>query len=79
MRSACCSGAWVPVSGTLARWAPRGPLLSYGLLIEGIQAVLPTGRSAEWFDALANTLGLFAGLASLKWLFHQTEFLKWRD
>ncbi len=54
-------------------------LLAYGLLIEGLQALLPTGRSAEWGDALANTLGLIAGLASLKWLFHQTEFLKWRD
>lgn len=54
-------------------------LLAYGLLIEGLQAVLPTGRSAEWWDALANTLGLIAGLASLKWLFHETEFLKWRD
>ena len=54
-------------------------LLAYGLLIEGLQAMLPTGRIAEWADALANTLGLITGLASLKWLFHQTEFLKWRD
>lgn len=72
------------------RYAPRpGPakpmvllffaLLGYGLLIEGLQAVLPTGRSAEWLDAGANTLGLLVAVASLKWLFHETEFLKWRD
>ncbi len=54
-------------------------LLVYGLLIEGLQAVLPTGRSAEWLDAGANALGLIVAVASLKWLFHETEFLKWRD
>ncbi len=68
------------------RFGPAKPLallfaflLIYGLLIEGIQAVLPTGRSAEWRDAGANTLGLLVAVASLKWLFHETEFLKWRD
>lgn len=54
-------------------------LLAYGLLIEALQAVLPTHRSAEWLDAGANTLGLLVAVASLKWLFHETAFLKWRD
>jgi len=70
----------------LGRRGPARPLvvlffslLAYGFLIEVFQAVLPTGRSAEGWDALANTLGLLAGLASLKWLFHETEYLKWRD
>lgn len=54
-------------------------LLGYGLLIEGLQAMLPTGRSAEWLDAGANALGLLVALASLKRLFRATKYLTWRD
>jgi len=54
-------------------------LLGYGLLIEGLQAMLPTGRSAEWLDAGANVLGLLVALASLKRLFRASEQLTWRD
>lgn len=54
-------------------------LFCYGLLIEGLQAILPTGRSAEIGDVLANTLGLFAGIFFLKLLFKKTSLLKWED
>ena len=46
-------------------------LLLFGMAIEGLQMVLPSGRSAEGFDLLANTLGLMAALASLKRGFHE--------
>ena len=46
-------------------------LLLFGLAIEGLQMVLPAGRSAEWTDVLANTFGMLAALASLKRGFHE--------
>ncbi|SFR33155.1 VanZ like family protein [Robiginitalea myxolifaciens] len=55
------------------RWVRRAVfgLLLFGLAIEGLQLVLPAGRSAQWGDLVANGLGLFAGLASLKRGFHE--------
>jgi VanZ family protein len=44
-------------------------LFLYGIAIEGLQAVLPTGRSAELLDVLSNTLGLTVGALILKLLF----------
>jgi VanZ family protein len=33
-------------------------LFAFGLLIEGLQAVMPFGRAAEWRDVVANTSGI---------------------
>lgn len=44
-------------------------LFLYGVAIEGLQGVLPTGRSAELLDVLSNTLGLIVGVLILKLLF----------
>lgn len=41
-------------------------ILVFGVAVEGLQAVLPTGRSGSVLDALANTAG--AGLAWTGWL-----------
>ena len=46
-------------------------LFFFGLAIEGLQMILPTGRSAEWTDVLANTFGMLVALASLKRGFHE--------
>ncbi|MFP4290174.1 MAG: VanZ family protein [Cyclobacteriaceae bacterium] len=35
--------------------------VTYGLLLESLQ-LLSDGRSVEWYDALANTLGCLGGL-----------------
>lgn len=54
-------------------------LFSYGILIELLQAILPTGRSPEIWDVVANTLGLIAAFIILIGLFKKTAFLKWRE
>ncbi|MBC2838783.1 VanZ family protein [Robiginitalea sp. SC105] len=51
----------------------------YGGLIEGLQAILPTGRSAEWADFLANSCGLLLAVASVKGVFHEVKSLNWPD
>jgi VanZ family protein len=38
-------------------------LFAYGALIEVLQGLLPTGRTAEWQDLVANALGIALGLA----------------
>lgn len=43
----------------------------FGIAIEGLQMTLPTGRTAEWTDVLANAFGILAALASLKRGFHE--------
>jgi len=48
-------------------------LFLYGITIEGLQAILPTGRSAELLDVLSNSLGLVAGVLILKLLFKKQE------
>lgn len=40
---------------------------SYGLLIELLQAVLFVGRSADWTDVVANTIGCLIGVIYFKW------------
>jgi VanZ family protein len=42
----------------------------YGLLLEVLQSVLPIHRAGEWFDALADTIGLLVG-AGLTVLFRR--------
>lgn len=54
-------------------------LLAYGLLMEGLQWAMQAGRSAEWADVAANSLGLVAGLYSAKGAFHSLRGLKWPD
>ncbi len=46
-------------------------LILFGILIEGLQMILPTGRSAQWTDVLANIFGIVVALASLKRGFHE--------
>ena len=65
---------------------PRRPLtfltiglILYGMLIEGLQAIMPTGRSAELLDVFANSLGLGMGLVLLKLIFEKSSYLKWQD
>lgn len=36
---------------------------AFGLLLEGLQGVMPFGRSASWYDAIANTGGVLIGIA----------------
>ncbi len=52
-------------------------LFLYGGLIELLQGTLPTGRSPQWGDLLANTCGLIVALASLKGAFHEVKSLNW--
>ncbi|MFM1877837.1 MAG: hypothetical protein RLZZ241_703 [Bacteroidota bacterium] len=42
-------------------------LFFYGIIIEVLQGVLPTERSAEVLDGVANTLGLLSGILILKY------------
>jgi VanZ family protein len=46
-------------------WRLAAALLAYGVLIEGLQAWLPTGRSASLWDGVANAGGV--GVAWLAW------------
>ena len=62
-----------------ALWFAAVVLVAYGGLIEAFQAALPTGRSPEWWDFLANTLGVLAAVASLKVAFHELGALNWPD
>ncbi len=36
-------------------------VIFYGLAMEGLQALMPYGRSASWLDALANSGGVLIG------------------
>lgn len=45
--------------------------LSYGLAIELLQMLLPTNRSPEIFDALANTLGALTAIMLLSPVFRR--------
>ena len=46
-------------------WRLAAGVLAYGVLIEGLQAWLPTGRSASMWDVVANAGGV--GSAWLAW------------
>lgn len=43
--------------------------LAYGLLVEFLQFVLPTNRSPEIADFIADALGSLAAIGILKWVF----------
>lgn len=44
--------------------------VAYGLLMEGLQSMTGTGRTASWLDALANAAGASIG-CYIAWLFLQ--------
>ena len=71
------AGRRVGLNGAL--WLAAVVLTAYGGVIEALQAVSPTGRSPEWGDFLANSLGLLAAVASLKVAFHELGALNWPD
>lgn len=48
-------------------------LFLYGIAIEALQAILPTGRSAELLDVLSNTMGLVMGVLLIKLLFKNRQ------
>ena len=50
----------------------------YGILIEVLQYTITTDRMAEWGDVLANTLGAFAGIGLIRWVFSKKNPLKWK-
>ncbi|WP_285649404.1 VanZ family protein [Allomuricauda sp. NBRC 101325] len=52
--------------------------IMYGIIIEALQYTITTDRHAEFGDVLANTLGAFAGLVSIRWLFSKEKPLKWK-
>ena len=44
--------------------------LAYGLLVEILQFILPTNRSPEVADFVADALGSLAAIGVLKWVFN---------
>ena len=44
-------------------------LLVFGIILEILQGALTTSRTADWKDALANTIGLLVGLISFPFLY----------
>ena len=50
----------------------------YGIIIEILQYTITTDRMAEFGDVLANTLGAFAGIGLIRWVFSKKNPLKWK-
>ena len=48
---------------THRRWMVVLAVWSIGIGVEFAQAAMPYGRQGDWRDALANTIGIAAGLA----------------
>lgn len=44
--------------------------LTYGLLVEILQFILPTNRSPEVADFIADAFGSLAAIGVLRWVFH---------
>jgi len=44
------------------KWTYLSIIIAWGILIEFLQAFVVTGRSGDFFDALANSLGSILGL-----------------
>jgi len=51
-------------------------LIVYGILIEVLQSKFTTTRSGEILDFVANTIGVFAGIAVARFLFFKKGILK---
>ena len=47
--------------GQVRLFGLMGGVILYGLVLEGLQGMMPYGRSASWIDALANTGGVVIG------------------
>jgi len=52
--------------------------IAYGILMEALQYAVTTDRMAEFGDVLANTLGAFAGIGLIRWVFSKKNPLKWK-
>lgn len=67
-------GLWIEKSNNLNRKPPVSIkalgfiLFFYGIIIEVLQSILPTGRSAEVLDGLANTFGILTGILALRFI-----------
>lgn len=48
-------------------------MLAYGLTVEYLQSTIP-GRNAQWWDMLANCIGIACGL--MLWLWYQSRNLR---
>ena len=53
-------------------------VILYGMIIEVIQSGFTTERSGEWLDVSANSIGAFAGIGVIKFLFSDKTGLKWK-
>jgi VanZ family protein len=61
-------GLWFGALAGPAKWRQVALLLFlYGVLIELLQAILPTGRTADIMDLLADCAGLVLGLLAAWW------------
>ncbi|MCI3134066.1 VanZ family protein [Phenylobacterium aquaticum] len=60
--------AWFVLTALGLVLSPRRPraiavfALFLGVLVEVLQAILPVGRDADWHDAVADSVGVFAAL-----------------
>lgn len=52
-------------------------LTIYGIIIEVIQVVLTSMRSGEFSDAIANGIGVLAGVLLITWLFSLNGTADW--
>jgi len=52
---------WPEYSSGKLRWLPLLIIIAFGLCIELLQEIPGIGRSFEWMDVLANSLGFFPG------------------
>jgi VanZ family protein len=52
--------------------------IAYGMLVEVLQYTFTTDRMAEWADVVANSLGAFAGIGLIRWIFSKEKPLKWK-
>ncbi|MGB5190902.1 VanZ family protein [Robiginitalea sp.] len=54
-------------------------LVSYGMVIEVLQGISDTDRSAEWGDVWANILGIVFGAGISLLLFRKVRAFNWGD
>lgn len=54
-------------------------LILYGMVIEVLQGMTNLDRSAEWWDIVANMLGVGFGTVLALFLFRKVKAFNWRD